>query len=277
MTNTRFPIHLAGLLVVLTSALLLPAQVEAVAPCNHVEPVGELLLRNHGHRPIYEESTASIFASPRCLEVSDPTTIETEAAHLIETFPKEHITAVTFVCAPKGLAPENLMIGFTHFPDARSGQIAKVSAHRTDKETGTIERLTFKQVTAGAYRVRGFLGSPSDPWGVVVQRGAFYPQSTVFNLIDGTSSELIEWGGPILIENEGAVDLVWLTADGVHLHSTDPVVVWKLFRNAKEPELFGQQMSWTLVDDKPGHTIRIVKEFLELEQSAQERYPQCIP
>lgn len=277
MNSARFPCHLAGLLAFLSPVFLLPAQVEAIAPCNQVEPVGELLLRDHGHRPINENATATIFASPRCLEISDPTAIETEAAHLIETFPRRNITAVTFVCGPSSLAPGDLMIGFTHFRDARSGQIAYVSAHWNAMESGTAERLVFKEKTAGDYRVLGFLGSPGDPWAFVVKRGAFYPQSTVFNLIDGTSTELLEWGGPLLVEKEGMVDLVWMTAEGVHLHSTDPVVIWKLFRNAKEPELFGQQMSWTLVDHKPGHAIRIVKEFHELEQAAREGYPQCIP
>ena len=265
------------LVVPLIVAIALTAEV-AGAQRNHVEPLGGLLLREHGHRPHFPESEATVSASPRCLEISTDEILMSEAAVLLENFPREHITAVSFICGPADLMPTDLMIGFTHFPDANCGLIAQVSAHRFGDHGAITNRRVFDQVTAGHdYRLLGVVGTVNKPWGFLVQRGCFYPTSTIFHLEDGTIQELGEWGGPILINTDGAVDLVWLEADGVHLHHTDPVVVWKLFRNAREPEIFGQQMSWTLVDDRPGNTIRILRDFFELQQGAMKHHPQAIP
>lgn len=245
---------------------------------HEVVPIATLLLREHGHRPTFPDSTATVRASAVCLERVSADTLVDEAGLLLEHYAKDYIKAVTFVCGPEGLMPQDHIIGFSGGSGVSCPTVNITLYRVTDDGTLGI-RVFFRQGTVGwDFQLLGYLGKLDEPWGFVVRSGECrYVKWTVFDLGGSVVIEFGGWGSPILTLDDEVVDLVWMKADGVHRHHTEPVVVWKLFRNARYPEIIGQQMMWTLVDDLTGETNRVLRHHDALQVEYSKKYPQRIP
>lgn len=245
---------------------------------HEVVPIATLLLREHGHRPTFPDSTATVRASTVCLERVSADTLVNEAGLLLEHYAKNYTPAVTFVCGPQGLMPQDHIIGFSRGSGGPCSTV-NITLYRVADDGTLGSKVFIREGTTGwDFQVMGYLGKLEEPWGFIVRSGECrYIKWTVFDLDGSVVNEFGGWGSPILTLDDDVVDLVWMQADGVHRHHTEPVVVWKLFRNARYPEIIGQQMMWTLVDDLTGETNRVLRHHRALRVEYSKKYPQRIP